>query len=361
MVKAEAVKSKQHFEVLDGLRGIASVCVVIFHFMEFATPDYNDNFMAHAYLAVDFFFCLSGFVIAYAYDNRLQDLGVKKFFQLRLIRLHPLVVIGSVLGITGFIADPFSDLQAIKGWGKTITMFITSCLMVPYPVVEERYFNLYHLNPPTWSLLWEYVANIFYALILVKIRNRSLWIIVIIAGAALCVESYRSNFLSVGWGADNVAGGFFRVFFSFTAGMLVYRSNWIIKSRLGFISLSLLLIVAFLFPFSEKRNWFTDPAFAIIYFPLIIALGAGTGVSDRLKKICRFSGDISYPLYMIHYPFLWVLYSYMQQEKTTPDQMKFIIPVGMVMLIGIAWIIMKFADEPIRKYLTDRLKRRMIS
>jgi peptidoglycan/LPS O-acetylase OafA/YrhL len=361
MNKADVVNTKQHFEILDGLRGIASICVVIFHFMEFAAPDYNDNFMAHAYLAVDFFFCLSGFVIAYAYDNRLKDLGLRTFFQLRLIRLHPLVVIGSILGIIGFIADPFSDLQAVKGWGKTIMMFITSCLMVPYPVVEERYFNLYHLNPPTWSLLWEYVANIVYALALVRINQRALWIIVSIAAAALIFESYRSNFLSVGWGADNVAGGFFRVFFSFTAGILVYRFNWIIKSRFGFISLSLLLMFAFLFPFSDKRNWFTDPAFAIIYFPLIIALGAGAEISTGLRKLCRFSGDISYPLYMVHYPFLWVLYSYMQKEKTTMDQMKIIIPVGMVLLICFAWIIMKFADEPIRKYFSERLKRRMIN
>jgi peptidoglycan/LPS O-acetylase OafA/YrhL len=240
-------------------------------------------------------------------------------------------------------------------------MFITSCLMIPYPVVEERYFNLYHLNPPTWSLLWEYIANIVYAFVLVRIKNKTLWIIVIVAAAALCFESYRSNFLSVGWGADNVAGGFFRVFFSFTAGILVYRLNWIIKSKLGFLSLSLLLLIAFLFPFSDKRNWFTDPAFAIIYFPLIIALGAGATILPKLKNLCRFSGDISYPLYMIHYPFLWILYSYMQEEKTTPDQMKIIIPVGMLLLTGFAWITMKLADEPVRKYLTERLKRRIIS
>ena len=141
MNQAEALKSRQHFEILDGLRGIASISVVIFHFMEFATPDYNDNFMAHAYLAVDFFFCLSGFVIAYAYDTRLSEVGVKKFFQLRLIRLHPLVFIGSILGIISFIADPFSDLQEVKGGDKTIIMFFTSCLMIPYPVVEERYIE----------------------------------------------------------------------------------------------------------------------------------------------------------------------------------------------------------------------------
>lgn len=91
------LKTKQHFEILDGLRGIAAVAVVIFHFMEFAVPDYSKSFIAHAYLAVDFFFCLSGFVIAYAYDNKVQKLGALQFLKLRLIRLHPLVIIGSVL------------------------------------------------------------------------------------------------------------------------------------------------------------------------------------------------------------------------------------------------------------------------
>lgn len=68
----DLLKTKTHFEILDGLRGIAAVAVVIFHFMEFAIPDYTKNFIAHGYLAVDFFFCLSGFVIAYAYDNRIK-------------------------------------------------------------------------------------------------------------------------------------------------------------------------------------------------------------------------------------------------------------------------------------------------
>ena len=87
--------AKQHYEILDGLRGIAAVSVVVFHFMEIAVPDYSDSFIAHAYLAVDFFFCLSGFVIAYAYDSRLRQIGVGMFFKLRLIRLHPLVIVGS--------------------------------------------------------------------------------------------------------------------------------------------------------------------------------------------------------------------------------------------------------------------------
>src|SRR5438270_10757692 len=101
------LKTKQHFEILDGLRGIAALAVVIFHFMEWIFSDYTKNFIGHGFLAVDFFFCLSGFVIGYAYDNRIEKMEVKEFFKSRLIRLHPLVILGSVLGLLGFLLDPF--------------------------------------------------------------------------------------------------------------------------------------------------------------------------------------------------------------------------------------------------------------
>lgn len=100
--KETLLKSKQHFHVLDGLRGIAALAVVIFHFMEWIYPDFTENFIGHGFLAVDFFFCLSGFVIAYAYDNRLTKMGVKSFFTSRLIRLHPLVIAGTLLGLWDF-------------------------------------------------------------------------------------------------------------------------------------------------------------------------------------------------------------------------------------------------------------------
>ena len=102
---------KKHFEVLDGLRGMAALAVVVFHFMEVIEPDYSRNFIGHGFLAVDFFFCLSGFVIAYAYDGRIDSLGLGEFFRSRLIRLHPLVVIGSVLGLLGLF------IQSVAGPG----------------------------------------------------------------------------------------------------------------------------------------------------------------------------------------------------------------------------------------------------
>ncbi len=302
--------TKPHFEILDGLRGVAAFAVVVFHFMEFAVPDYNKSFIAHAYLAVDFFFCLSGFVIAYAYDTKLAQIGAGRFFLLRLIRLHPLVVIGSVLGLITFVFDPFSNLFSHYGWGKTATLFVASCLLIPYPLVHERYFNLFHLNPPTWSLFWEYIANIFYALVLYRLRRWMLWVLLVLAAAALFHEAYRSHQLSVGWGGDNIIGGAVRVLYSFLAGMLLYRSNRIIRSSLGFVSLSVLLMAAFLFPFSDNTAWIADPVIVAFYLPFLVALGAGAHLSAAMAGFCKFSGNISYPLYMVHYPFLWIFMSY---------------------------------------------------
>jgi peptidoglycan/LPS O-acetylase OafA/YrhL len=223
------VAHKNHYQILDGLRGIEAISVVLFHFMEFAVPDYNKNFIAHSYLAVDFFFCLSGFVIAYAYDYRVKTIGIMEFMKLRLLRLHPLVTIGAAIGVFAFIFDPFSDLFDKYGPFQTVLLFLSSGFLIPYPLVHERYLNLFHLNPPTWSLFWEYIINLLYALVLVKLKNRPLWILTLFAAIALCYEAYKSSYLGVGFGGDNFGGGGIRVAYSFVAGMLVYRSGWILK------------------------------------------------------------------------------------------------------------------------------------
>jgi peptidoglycan/LPS O-acetylase OafA/YrhL len=350
------LNTKQHFEILDGLRGVAAVAVVIFHFMEIAVPDPTKNFVEHSYLAVDFFFCLSGFVIAYAYDNKLEKTGAIQFFKLRLIRLHPLVIIGSVLGLLTFFFDPFSNLYKAFSSGKILLMFLASCLLVPYAAVRERYFNFFHFNPPTWSLFWEYIANLFYALILFRLRNKALWILVLIAAAALCGEAYYAGQLGVGWGGDNFTGGGIRVFYSFLAGMLVYRTRWIIKSQISFLIISVLLIITFLIPFVDKFNSITDPVIIIFCFPFLIALGAGASLNSGYNKLCQFLGQISYPLYMVHYPFIWIFFSYVEAKKPTMSQLEIIIPIAVMLLIGFAYLILTFLDIPLRKYFTAKIR-----
>lgn len=349
------LKSKQHFQVLDGLRGIAALVVVIFHFLEIAISDYNKNFIAHGYLAVDFFFCLSGFVITYAYDSRIEGLGLKTFIKLRLIRLYPLVVIGSVLGLITFLADPYSELYTQYGFTKTMLLFVTSLAMIPYPVMPERFFNLFSLNAPVWSLFWEFVANLFYATLLFRLVKNWLLLLTIVAAAGIVFVAYSKGNVMGGWGGPNFFDGFFRITFSFLMGMLIYRSGWVIKNKLGLPALSALLLIAFLFPFIDKWNWLTEPILVILYLPLIVSLGAGTTLAIKHERINKFSGDLSYPLYMIHYPFIWIFLTYVTKEKPGMTTLYKVIPTGIVLLVILAYLLFKFVDQPIRKYFSSRL------
>jgi peptidoglycan/LPS O-acetylase OafA/YrhL len=347
------LNTKQHYQVLDGLRGIAAITVVVFHFWEIAVPDPSNNFIVHAYLAVDFFFCLSGFVIAYAYDSKLKAIGLKTFFKLRLIRLHPLVLIGSVVGIISFIFDPFSDLW-MKYSDNLLIMFIASCLMIPYAMVRERYFNIFHLNAPSWSLFWEYIANLIYGLILIRVGKKVLWVLAVIGALWLFREARLSTNLGVGWSGDNFWGGGVRAFYPFVAGILIYRMNFIIPSRLGFLATGALLMLAFLFPFINDYNWIIEPLIVIFYFPLLVAVGAGTVAGARAEKICEFAGHISYPLYMIHYPFIWIFFSYVETYKPAISEMAIIAAVGTILLTALAYVVLMKIDIPIRKWLKDK-------
>lgn len=346
---------KQHFEILDGLRGIAAVSVLVFHFMEIVISDYSKNFIGHGFLAVDFFFCLSGFVIAYAYDDRITKIGLKEFFKARLIRLHPLVISGSVLGLLAFLFDPFGGHPELYSAGSIAVIFIFSMLVIPFPVMDDRFNNCFGLNAPAWSLFWEYVANIVYAFILCRLNKKILAVICIISAAALGFVAYRSGNLMGGWSGGTFWDGGIRICYSFTAGLLIYRFNWIIKNKLGFISLSILLLLAFLIPWF-KWNWLAETLVVVFYFPLLVSLGAGALLRERTKRICIFSGNISYPLYMTHYAAMWMFGNYYNNHKPGTTELFFIITIGTILLIGISYIVMIAYDMPVRKYLTAKWK-----
>ncbi|MBO9614322.1 MAG: acyltransferase [Dyadobacter sp.] len=345
-------QTKQHFEILDGLRGVAALAVVLFHFMEWIYTNPEKNFIGHGFLAVDFFFCLSGFVIAYAYDDRMATMGLRKFFIARIIRLHPLVIAGSVLGLLAFLFDPFGGHPDSYSTGKIALAFLCSLFLVPLPVIADRAFNLFSFNAPAWSLFWEYIANIAYAFVLHRIARSYLLLLTILSAVTLCFVAYRSGNLLGGWSGPTFWDGAARVSYSFLAGLLIQRSNWIIRNKLGFIGLSILLLLAFVMPFS-KWNWVSEPLVVLFYFPLLIALSAGT-TFPRLKEVCAFSGKISYPLYMTHYAALWMFGNYYTTHKPDNTQLTLIIVSGIILLIGAAYLVMVVFDTPARKYLNGK-------
>jgi len=350
------LQTKQHFEILDGLRGVAALAVVLFHFMEWICTDPTQNFIGHGFLAVDFFFCLSGFVIGYAYDDRIAKMGLRKFFTARIIRLHPLVIAGSVLGLLAFLFDPFGGHLELYSTGKIILTFFCSIFMIPLPIIADRGFNLFSFNAPAWSLFWEYIANIVYAFVLYRIGRNYLLLLTILSAVAICYVGYNSGNLLGGWSGPTFWDGCARISYSFLAGLLIYRSNWIIKNNLGFIGLTLLLLLAFVMPFSDF-NWISEPLVVLFYFPLLIALGAGASLTPNFKKICVFSGKISYPLYMTHYAVLWMFGNYYINHKPETTELTLIVITGIILLIGFAYLVMVFYDIPLRKYLSDKQRK----
>lgn len=125
--------SKPRYEVLDGLRGVAAIMVLLFHCLETYIPVFGTQHINHGYLAVDFFFVLSGFVIGYAYDDRWNRMSTWDFFKRRLVRLHPLVVAGTLLGACLFFfaeGENFPLIGTCDPW-KFVLCLLMGLLMIP--------------------------------------------------------------------------------------------------------------------------------------------------------------------------------------------------------------------------------------
>jgi len=230
-------------------------------------------------------------------------------------------------------------------------------LLIPYPAMHERGFNLFSLNAPSWSLFWEYVANIFYAVVVYRFTRRWLLFFTVFAAVVLCVVGYRAGMLSGGWSGRTFWHGGARVAYSFLAGLLVYRSKWIIHSRVGFGVLSVLLLLAFVMPYA-RGGWLREELVILFYFPLLVALGAGATLTPRSEKLCTFAGDMSYPLYMTHYAVIWIFGSYCGAYKPDTAHLALIVTSGVLVMVGFAYLVMVLYDIPVRKYLSSKRRLR---
>ena len=181
--------TKPHYDILDGLRGVAAFTVVWFRLFGAYAPSHLDQRINHGCLAVDFFFILSGFVIGYAYDDRWKKkMSVKDFLKRRLIRLHPMVVMGAVIGAVMFYFQGCSGWDAIAlTRSMLLTATLLNALLIPAtPGSEIRGLGeMYPLNGPSWSLFFEYIGNVLYALFIRKLPTRALSVLVLLAGGRL--------------------------------------------------------------------------------------------------------------------------------------------------------------------------------
>ena len=370
------IQPKQHFEILDGLRGVAAMMVVIFHLCEtWNGGDHARQIVNHGYLAVDFFFLLSGFVIAYAYDDRWQPRGgqarmtLLDFFKRRLIRLQPMLIMANLLGALLFYqsASPkiFPRVAETSVLGLILVALI-GCTVIPIPVSMDirGWQEMQPLAGTAWSLFFEYIANIVYALGLRKASNRVLVVLTAISAALLThylLTTPRGD-ITGGWtlNAIELKIGFVRLCYPFLAGMLLQRLHKRIHIRRAFLWCSLLLVLTFILPrFGMQatgwRNGLYEAAIIILVYPAIVAMGAGEQVSGRVAtRLCRFSGKISYPLYITHYALIYIYTAKVYDGKLTPTQGVAYGAALFFIAIGIAYACLRLYDEPVRRWLNRR-------
>ncbi len=360
--------TKPHYNILDGLRGVAAITVVCFHIFEAYATSHLDQIINHGYLAVDFFFILSGFVVGYAYDDRWGKMGVLEFLKRRFIRLHPMVVLGAVIGALMFYTQGCSvwDVSKIS---ITMLLFATilSALLIPATVGSEirEVGEMYPLNGPSWSLLFEYIGNILYALFIRKLPTKPLTALVIVAASGLAAFAIWGPYgdICVGYSmtGDNILGGSLRLIFAFSAGLLLSRvfKPINIKGAFWIGAVAIVTISAIPRIGGSENLWLNglyDTICAVIIFPLLVYIGASGKTENKFTtRVCKFLGDISYPLYMVHYPFIYLYYAWVKNENLTFAQS---LPGALALIFGciaLAYVSLKLFDEPVRRYLTKLL------
>lgn len=380
-MNSNLLASKPRFEILDGLRGVAAVIVVMFHLFETYSKGPCFQILNHGYLAVDFFFILSGFVIGYAYDDRWgKGMTQWNFYKRRLIRLQPMVIMGSLIGAFWFFFGdaPFFSLVMETPWWKVFLITVLGCLMFPTPPSMDirGWQEINSLNGAQWSLLWEYIGNILYAVVVRRLSKVGL--IILVALAAFFTIDISFNIDVFGLFADREAasytmiGGFGltpqqiyigmgRLLFPFFGGLLLYRLGLrICLKKYGFLWCSMAIAAILVWPHigGDTPNVLNGAYCAlaiILLFPMIVSAGAGSPLEgQKTIKVCNFLGAISFPLYITHYPMIYVQMKWAAEHPDAPLSTHIWVAVWIfVASIAVAYACLKVYDEPVREWLKN--------
>ncbi len=341
---------------LDQLRGTAALVIAFGH-----AQSLFGFHPGSGYLAVDLFFALSGFVLSHAYDKRFaRGMGAIEFMRIRLIRLYPLYFLGLLIVSIGILAN--LALTRHPNW--TATAFVESCgfalgfLPTP-PGIAPRH-SIYPLNTPAWSLAFELIVNLAFVLAWRRLSIRCLTAIAGLSAAALAMTAMHYGSLVPGSDWYNVLGGFPRVFFSFTVGVLLLRlfreRSWRIRAGSMFPLATMLLVLCIEPPDRFRAAY--DLICVGLIFPIVVLAGA-TLKPTRYVALYAFFGAISYALYALHFPIFEMTLALL--IKLTSGNLGSVQPwagAGFICLaVGVAYGADIFYDAPVRKWLGKAIPR----
>ncbi len=345
--RSENRAEKRRYVTLDGLRGVAAVMVVLFH-----TGDRIGTWTPRfGYLAVDLFFLLSGFVLAYRYESRFSSgLGASEFLIARIVRLYPLYVLGLVFGASLALFN--MDLPSLTPQGDAIS-FGLGLVALPSYVLPHGQF-LFAVNPPLWSLFYEFwVANIMFVILRNRLDWRLLLMIILGCGVGMLIGEKVFYNLNIGPSWPGFAGGFARLGFSFFFGVAIARMSAVRPARIKLPSWLFLLAVPALLslPLRGAMAHRYELLCVFVLFPAMVYWGAEA--FERRPRFGAALGDASYAMYTIHYP-LWIVGSWaLYALAIRPSLAMQFLFVGLVTTL--AWGL-SHVDTRVRSILMSRLR-----
>lgn len=340
------------FEALDALRGIAAFVVVFYHLNQ--TSLGAGLSLGHGYLAVDFFFVLSGVVIAHAYESRLRSgMSAREFVLRRMIRLLPLSVIGALLGLLVLLLKHATTPERVDSLSQILLSGLFNLALLPtFFGGEASHHELFPGDGPLWSLFFEVVVNIAWAALLVGRSTRTLLLCMLACGAGFGYVIVHFGTANLGWDQATFVAGFPRVGFGFLAGVLLYRvmDRVAIPSRRWLpLALGCALIAALAVPASSV--W--DACCVFVVLPALV----GVAMVQHEHVLGAWLGDLSYPVYVLHFPLL-VMSSGLRQKLFAQAPATLVIGVAVAAIVLLAWLLLKRYDEPLRSWLVRRVVRR---
>lgn len=335
------------FLTLDGLRGIAALSIVVLHCYRY----FGDLTWSSAALAVDLFFVLSGFVLAYAYEAVLPT-GSWAFMKARLVRLYPLYLVGTLLGVIEAIgAIKFGVGSVAWSWSKFWLSLPFSILMLPAPA------DMYPFDGVMWSIFLELFINATWALFWRPLQStRVLIAVIVIAGAGLSLSCvYWQTYVALGTSWGTLVGGVFRVAYSFFLGVLLFRIHprWVLP-RLSplvlFIGLPMVLFIR-LPPYAQLM-------LALFVLPWFVLLGARVEPEGILDGLARQVGIASYAIYAVHKRFYALSYGFVLIFLHIDLQR--LVPLSgiifVLLLVPCCLLLSRWIDQPARRWLGKRFR-----
>lgn len=351
---------KKHYAALDGLRGLAAIAVMMMHEMGIFRPGNGPTI--HAFVAVDLFFMLSGFVLALSYDRPL-DAGMKwrAFMTIRVIRLYPMLFLA--VGLGGALAALKLAFQGTTDPGESLWLLPCGFLLLPVGLLFGELTNftstasLVPFGGPAWSLLFEFVASAAFA---TALRRPARWGIPVflLAGVALIGLTFAAGGIgTLGvQGYIGVPAGLLRVGIPFAIGIFLLRKDMsryvpVLPAAVGM----LLGAVACSLPIGQSPGY--DLLCVFVLFPLILTLCARASASEGIKRLCGFLGNLSYPLYLLHVP-VSRMAGFALKKGLPETGAGTLVVAGSIASVLVSIAALALYDQPVRAALTSALRRK---